>query len=157
MQGEGTVKVGWFRATYIAHLVEGLHGLLVLCLVVFEFLAGGIALVVQVLVVRESGGQLLLERGDLALQRAMGGAGVVARALGFGDGFFQAESLGAELRGADVVSVDLLLQGGDLALGVGELAAFDVDVVLEVVALGVGVAELVDLVVEFWEGVLELM
>lgn len=98
---------------------------------------------------REGGCQLLLERGDLALQRAVGGAGVVARALGFGDGFFQAESLGAELRGADVVSVDLLLQGGDLALGVGELAAFDVDVVFEVVALGVGVAELVDLVVEF--------
>jgi hypothetical protein len=51
-----------------------------------------------------------------------------------------------------VVAVDLFLQGGDLALGVGDLAALDVDVVLEVVALGVGVAELVELIVEFWEG-----
>jgi hypothetical protein len=104
-----------------------------------------------VLVVGEGGGELLLESNDLALEWAVGGAGIVARALGLGDGLLEAESLGTELGGGDVVAVDLFLQGGDLALGVGNLAALDVDVVLEVVALGVGVAELVDLVVEFWE------
>jgi hypothetical protein len=111
-----------------------------------ELLAGRVALVVDVLVVGEGGGELLLESDDLALEWAVGGAGIVARALGLGDGLLEAESLG------DVVAVDLFLQGGDLALGVGDLAALDVDVVLEVVALGIGVAELVELVVEFWEG-----
>lgn len=115
-------------------------------------MAGGVALVVDVLVVGESGGELLLESNDLALEWAVGRAGIVTRALGLGDGLLEAKSLGAELGGGDIVTVDLFLQGGDLALGVGDLAAFDVDVVLEVVALCIGVAELVDLVVEFWDG-----
>ena len=109
------------------------------------------------LVVGESVGQLLLESGNLPLQRAVGGAGIVAQPLGLADGFLEAEGLAAELGDVDVVSVDLLLQGGDLALGVGELAAFDVDVVFEVVSFGVGVAELVDLVVELWAGLLVWM
>jgi hypothetical protein len=117
-----------------------------------KLLAGRVALVVDVLVVGEGGGELLLESDDLALEWAVGRAGIVARALGLGDGLLEAESLGAELGGGNVVAVDLFLQGSDLALGVGDLAALDVDVVLEVVALGVGVAELIELVVEFWEG-----
>jgi hypothetical protein len=137
------------QTTYITHLVEGLHRLLVLGLVVLELLAGCVTLVVHVLVVGK--GELLLQCDNLTLQRAVGRAGIIARTLSLSDGFLEAESLGAELRGGDVVTVDLFLEGGDLALGVGDLAAFDVDVVLEVVALGVGVAELVDLVVEFCE------
>jgi hypothetical protein len=139
------------QTTYITHLVEGLHRLLVLGLVVLELLAGCVTLVVHVLVVGKGGGELLLQCDNLTLQRAVGRAGIIARTLSLSDGFLEAESLGAELRGGDVVTVDLFLEGGDLALGVGDLAAFDVDVVLEVVALGVGVAELVDLVVEFCE------
>jgi len=99
-------------------------------------------------VVSESIGELLLESGNLPLQRAVGRAGIVAQPFGLGDGLLEAEGLAAELGGGDVMSVDLLLQGGDLALGVGNLAAFGVDVVFEVVSFGVGVAELVNLVVE---------
>jgi hypothetical protein len=139
------------QATYVTHLVEGLHRLLVLGLVVLELLAGCVTLVVHVLVVGQGGGKLLLQCDNLTLQRAVGRAGIIARTLSLSDGLLEAEGLGAELRGGDVVTVDLFLQGGDLALSVGDLAAFDVDVVLEVVALGVGVAELVDLVVEFCE------
>jgi hypothetical protein len=138
--------------TYITHLVESLHRLLVLGLVVLKLLAGCIALVVHVLVVSEGGSKLLLQSNDFTLQWAVGRAGIIARTLSFGDGLLEAESLGAEFSSGDVVSVDLFLQGGDLALGVGNLAAFDVDVVFEVIALGVGVAELVDIVVEVWMG-----
>jgi hypothetical protein len=112
-------------------------------------LAGCVTLVVHVLVVGQGGGELLLQRNNLTLQRAVGRAGIITRTLSLSDGLLKAEGLGAELRGGDIVTVDLFLQGGDLALGVGDLAAFDVDVVLEVVALGVGVAELVNLVIEF--------
>jgi hypothetical protein len=137
------------QTTYITHLVERLHGLLVLGLVVLELLAGCVALVVHVLVVSQGGGELLLQCDNLTLQRAVRRAGIIARTLSLSDGLLEAESLGAELRGANVVTVDLFLQGGDLALGVGDLAAFNVDVILKVVALGVGVAELVNLVVKF--------
>jgi hypothetical protein len=104
-----------------------------------------------VLVVGQGGGELLLQCDNLTLQRAVGRAGIIARTLSLSDSLLEAKGLGAELRGGDVVTVDLFLQSGDLALSIGDLAALDVDVVLEVVALGVGVAELVDLVVEFWE------
>jgi hypothetical protein len=137
------------QATYVAHLVEGLHRLLVLSLVVLELLAGCVTLVVHVFVVGEGGGELLLQRDDFTLERAVGRACIITKTLSLGDGLLEAKSLGAKLRRGDVVAVDLLLQGGDLALGVGGLAAFNVDVVLEVVTLRVDVAELVNLVVEF--------
>jgi hypothetical protein len=139
------------QTTYITHLVERLHRLLVLGLVVLELLAGCVAFVVHVLVVGQGGGELLLQCDNLTLQRAVGRAGIIARTLSLSDSLLEAKGLGAELRGGDVVTVDLFLQSGDLALSIGDLAALDVDVVLEVVAFGVGVAELVDLVVEFWE------
>lgn len=142
--GEGMVK-----ATYITHLVECLHCLLVLSLVVLELLAGCITLVVHVLMVGQGGGELLLKSDNLTLQRAVRGAGIIARTLSLGDGFLEAKCLSAEFGSGDVVSVNLFLQSGDLTLGIGDLAALDVDVVLEVVTFGVGVAELVNLVVEF--------
>lgn len=96
----------------------------------------------------ESKGKLLLEHSDLLLEGSVALAGIVAGTFSLPDGLGELDGLGAELRSRVLVPDSLVLEVGDGALDVDDLATLSLDVILEVVTLDVDETKSVLLVVE---------
>jgi hypothetical protein len=120
---------------------DGLDGLFVLDLELVELAAGGVVGVDLLAVLAESQGELLLEDGNLLLERSVAVASFVTRALSLSDGLGELNGLGTELGGGVLSPEGLVLQVGDSALDVKDLAALGLDIVFQVISLNVHQAE----------------
>lgn len=119
-----------------------------LVLEALEILASLLALVVGLAELDDNTVVLVVQVIDLLLKRTLAVKSVVAGPFGLANSLLKPEGLGTKLGSSALVSEDLVLQVGDLTLNVADFAALNVKVILEVVSLSVGVAELVKLVVE---------
>jgi hypothetical protein len=121
--------------------LDGLDGLFVLDLELVELAAGGVVGVDLLAVLAESKGELLFEDGNLLLEGSVAVASFVTRALSLSDGLGELDGLGTELGGGVLGPEGLVLQVGDGALDVKDLAALCLDIVFQVVPLDVNQTE----------------
>lgn len=138
-------------AELLRFAVEGfvtLGDLLVLAPEVIKLLASIVASINNLAVLRKSDSELLLEDSDLLLEGAVALVGIVTGPLGLTDGLGELERVRTELGDSALVSGNLVLQIGDLTLDIDDIAAFTLDIILEVVSLGSEKTELVVFVVK---------